>query len=81
MLLKLWYWVVSALSFRRVRVCYGVNDALRLLVPDLLIVVDYISEVVAATVVCFAHAHGIVGEVDVAVVAEELGHVCGIVVV
>jgi hypothetical protein len=30
-----------------------------------------VSEVVAAAVVGFAHAHGVVGEVDIAVVAEE----------
>jgi hypothetical protein len=34
-----------------------------------LIVVDDIAEVVAAAVVSFAHAHGVVGEVDIAVVA------------
>lgn len=41
---------------------------------DLLVVVDDIAQVVAAGVVCFAHAHGVVREVDIAVVAEELGH-------
>ena len=34
-----------------------------------LVVVDNISEVVAAAVVRFADTHGIVGEVDIAVVA------------
>lgn len=41
---------------------------------DLLIVVNNITQVVATAVVCFAHAHGVVGEVDIAVVAEELRH-------
>lgn len=34
-----------------------------------LVVFDDIAEVVAARVVCFAHAHGVVCEVDIAVVA------------
>lgn len=42
--------------------------------PDLLVVIDDIPEVVAAAVVSFAHAHAIVGEVDIAIVAEELRH-------
>lgn len=41
---------------------------------DLLVVVDDIAQVVAAGVVRLAHAHGVVGEVDIAVVAEELRH-------
>lgn len=36
-----------------------------------LIVVYDIAQVVATAVVCFAHAHGVVGEVDIAVVAED----------
>ena len=47
--------------------------------PDLLVVVDDVAQVVASAVVCFPHAHTIVREVDVAVVAEELGHVGGVV--
>ena len=46
--------------------------------PDLLVVVDDVAQVVAAAVVCFPHAHTIVREVDVAVVAEELGHFGGV---
>ena len=38
-----------------------------------LVVVDDVAQVVAAAVVGFAHAHGVVGEVDVAVVAEDCG--------
>ena len=33
-----------------------------------LVVVDYISQMVAAAVVRLAHAHGVVGEVHIAVV-------------
>ena len=33
-----------------------------------LVVVDYIAKVVAAAVVGFAHAHGVVREIDIAVV-------------
>lgn len=44
---------------------------------DLLIVVDDVAEVVASRVMRLAHAHGVVGEVDIAVVAEELRHGCG----
>ena len=43
---------------------------------DLLVVVDDIAQMVTAGVVCFAHAHGVVSEVDIAVVAEELRHGC-----
>jgi hypothetical protein len=46
-------------------------------VADLLVVVDDVAEVVAPAVVCFPHAHAIVREVDVAVVAEELRHFGG----
>ena len=42
---------------------------------DLLVVVDDIAEMVAAGIMGFADAHGVVGEVDVAVVAEEIRHV------
>ena len=56
----------------------AVDDALRLLVPDLLVVLDDIAEVVAAGVVGFAHAHAVVREVDVAVVAEEFRHGDGV---
>jgi hypothetical protein len=45
-------------------------------VPDLLVVFDDVAQVVASAVVGFAHAHAVVREVDVAVVAEELRH-CG----
>jgi hypothetical protein len=34
-----------------------------------LVVVDYIAQMVSAAVVCSAHAHGVVREVDIAVVA------------
>ena len=43
---------------------------------DLLVVVDDIAQVVATRVMRLAHAHGVVGEVDIAVVAEELRHGC-----
>ena len=36
-----------------------------------MIVIDNVTEMVAATVVGFAHAHGVVREVDIAVVACE----------
>ena len=39
-----------------------------MLVRTLIVVYD-ISEVVSAAVVCLAHAHGVVREVDVAIVA------------
>ena len=44
---------------------------------DLLVVVDDIAQVVATRVMRLAHAHRVVGEVDIAVVAEELRHGCG----
>ena len=47
----------------------GVDDGLGLLVADLLVVVYDIAQVVSAGVVGASHAHGVVGEVDIAVVA------------
>jgi hypothetical protein len=41
---------------------------------DLLVVVDHVAQVVAAGVMRLAHAHRVVGQVDIAVVAEELRH-------
>ena len=55
----------------------AVDYALRLLGSNLLVVVDDITEVVTAAVVSFAHAHRVVGEVDIAVVAEEFRHLGG----
>ena len=46
--------------------------------PDLLVVVYNVAKVVAAAVVSFAHAHAVVGEVNVAVVTEELRHLDGV---
>lgn len=44
-----------------------------------LVVVYDISQVVATAVVCFAHAHRVVGEVDIAVVAEDCTETCALV--
>lgn len=52
----------------------GVDYGLGFFVADLLVVVDYVAEMVAAAVVRLPHAHGVVREVDIAVVAEEFGH-------
>ena len=41
---------------------------------DLLVVVDHVAQVVAAGVMRLAHAHRVVGQVDIAVVAEEFRH-------
>lgn len=49
----------------------GVDDGLGLLVTDLLVVVDDVPYVIAAGVVGLAHAHGVVRQVDVAVIAED----------
>jgi len=52
----------------------AVDDGLGLFVADLLVVVDDVAQVVPAAVVGLAHAHRVVGEVDIAVVAEEFRH-------
>jgi hypothetical protein len=62
------------LSFQVVRVRYAVDNLLCLVAGYLLIVCLHVAEVVAAIVVSFPHAHAVVGEVDIAVVAEELRH-------
>jgi DNA-binding transcriptional LysR family regulator len=59
------------LSFCVVRVGYAVDDCLCLIRGYLLIVRLHVAEVVSAVI---AHAHTVVGEVDIAVVAEELRH-------
>jgi hypothetical protein len=41
---------------------------------DLLVVVYHVAQVVATGVMRLAHAHRVVGQVDIAVVAEELRH-------
>jgi len=41
---------------------------------NLLVVVDYISQVISAGVMGLAHAHGVVCEIYIAVVAEEFWH-------
>jgi hypothetical protein len=62
------------LSFCVVRVGYAVDDCLCLIRGYLLIVRLHVAEVVSAVVMCLAHAHTVVGEVDIAVIAEELRH-------
>jgi len=57
-------------------VCVGntIDDLLCLVARYLLVVGLHVAEMVAAIVVRFPHAHAVVGEVDIAVVAEELRH-------
>jgi len=57
-------------------VCVGntIDDLLCLVARYLLVVGLDVAEVVAAVVVRLPHAHTVVGEVDIAVVAEELRH-------
>lgn len=52
----------------------GVDDGLGLLVADLLVVVDNVSQMVSTAVVRLPHTHGVVREVDIAIVTKELGH-------
>ncbi len=49
----------------------AVNNRLGLLVSDLLVVVDDVAQVVSAAVVRLAHAHRVVRQVHIAVVAED----------
>jgi hypothetical protein len=53
----------------------GVDDRLGLFVADLLVVVDNVAQVILSAVVRLTHAHGVVRQVDIAVVAEEFRHV------
>lgn len=41
---------------------------------DLLVIFYDVSQVVSAAVVRLPHAHGVVRQVDIAIVAKELGH-------
>lgn len=49
----------------------GIDNGLCLLVTDLLVVVDNIADVVATCVVSLAHAHRVVCQVDIAIVAKD----------
>jgi hypothetical protein len=62
------------LAFCVVCICDTVDDLLGLVARYLLVVGLDVAQVVATVVVRLAHAHTIVCEVDIAVVAEELGH-------
>jgi len=42
--------------------------------PDLLVVVDHVSQVIPSAVVRLSYAHRVVGEVNIAVVAEIFRH-------
>ena len=57
-----------------VRVRYTIDDLLCLVARYLLVVGLHVAEMVTAVVVSFAHAHAVVREVHIAVVAEELRH-------
>lgn len=67
-----------SLAFGGVGRCDGVDDGLGLLVSNLLVIIDDVSQVISTAVVGLAHAHGVVRKVDVAVVAEEFRHLDGI---
>lgn len=62
------------LALGSVRRSNRVNDGLGLFVTNLLVIVYNVAQVVSAAVVGLAHRHGVVREVDIAVVAKELGH-------
>ena len=63
------------LALRIVRICYGVDDKLCLLARDLFVVLLDVAQVVSTSIVSFSDTHRIVGEVDIAVVAEEFRHI------
>jgi len=62
------------LSFCVVGVCNTVDDLLCLVAGYLLVVGLDVAEMVATVIVRLAHAHTVMRKVDIAVVAEELGH-------
>lgn len=67
------------LAFGGIGVGDGVDDGLGLFVTDLLVVIDNVAEMVATAVVGLAHAHGVVREVDIAIIAKEFWHFAGVV--
>ena len=72
--LVLWQHRVGvSLALGGVRGGNAVDNGLGLLVTDLLVVVDDVPQVVATAVVSLPHAHRVVRQVDVAVVAEDCG--------
>lgn len=48
---------------------------------DLLVVVDHVSKMITTTIMGLPNAHGIMGEVDIAVIAEEFGHGCDLLMI
>lgn len=62
------------LAFCAVCIRDAVDDLLCLLARDLLVISLDVAQVVATAVVRLAHAHTVVCEVHIAVVAEELRH-------
>jgi len=62
------------MALSSVGVCYRIDDALRLLVSELLIVVNDIPEMVPTAVMSFADAHRVVRKVNIAVIAKEFRH-------
>lgn len=62
------------LAFCVVGIRDAVDDLLCLVARDLFVVGLDVAKVVASVVMRLAHTHTVVCEVDIAVVAEELGH-------
>lgn len=67
------HWVGVGLALCGVGRGDAVDDGLCLFVADLLVVVDDVAQVVPAAVMGLADAHRVVGEVNIAVVAEDCG--------
>ena len=57
-----------------IRIGNAVDNLLCLIARYLLVIGLDVAQVVAAVIVRFSHAHRVVREVDIAIVAEELWH-------
>lgn len=55
----------------------GVDNGLGFFLANLLVVVHHVPQVVSAGVMRLAHAHRVVRQIDITVVAEEFGHFAG----
>jgi len=68
------HWICASLSLRGVGGRDGVNDRLCFLMSNLLIILDHVPQMISSRIMCFAHTHRVMREVDIAVITKEFGH-------
>lgn len=64
----------KSLPLGGVRGRYGIDNRLCLFLSNLLIILQHVPQMIPTRIVCLTHAHRVMREVDIAVVAEEFWH-------